>query len=167
MKKHHKIIEILRNIRLQDITHIVAIVGVILGLIQFKHVKEIESARLIVDFNNQLRNNDHNYSKIIDAIGNNDPLLKPQGKFTEVQIDNYLVEWELINNFYAHGLVSEETLYDAFAYDIEKAYCNKEIRQYIVKVKKDEKSSDMFGGFEEISKKFLSMDKEDCPEKEK
>jgi len=167
MKKQHKITEILKVIKLQNIMHIVTIFGVIFGLVQFKHVKEIESARLIVEFNNQLRNNDHNYSKIIDAIGNNDPLLKPMGKFTEGQIDNYLVEWELINNFYDHSLISQETLYDAFAYDIEKAYCNREIRQYMAKVRRNENNADMYGGFEEISKKFLAIDKEGCPGKEK
>lgn len=148
--------------KLQTLTHIVAIVGVIIAVLNFWHLKKIESARLVIEFDKSLKSGP-TYSKILDTIADEKPLLRENGgKFSVADIDRYLGELELINNFYDHGLISEEMLYDIFSYDIEKAYCNQEIQQYLHKVRTAEKQPDLFLGFEQLSKKLLALDKENC-----
>lgn len=152
----------LKTPTLQNIAHIVTIVGVILAVLNFWHLKKIESAKLLIEFDKQLRNGP-TYSKILDVIADGKPLFRENGgKFSVADVDRYLGELELLNNFYDNKLISEEMLYDTFSYDIEKAYCNEEIKQYLKDLRKTENQPDLFMGFEELSKKFLAMDKDDC-----
>lgn len=115
----------------QHITNIVLIIGVIIALVQLNTSKNIESAKLMIDFNNQLRNNQNNYKNIIASIYAEAPLIKPKGKYTEIDIDSFLLEWELLNQLRENRLISEDMAYDAFSYDVVSTWHNKEIKQYV------------------------------------
>ena len=144
---------------LQNIAHVVTIIGIILAVLNFWYLRKIESAKLLIEFDKQLRNGPTN-SRILDVIADSKPLLKEHGgRFSVADVDRYLAELELLNNFYDHNLISEEMLYDTFSYDIEKAYCHKEIQQYLKNVRISENDPDIFLGFEELSKRFLAMGK--------
>jgi hypothetical protein len=58
----------------------------------------------------------------------------PEGKFTEVQLDNYLTDFETIDEVYEEGLLSEAQLC-MFSYYITLTASNNEISEYIKKIR--------------------------------
>jgi hypothetical protein len=147
---------------LPHLTNLTVICGVVLALIQFNHSGKIESAKLMLDFNNQLRNNQNNYTDFLDAVISDRPIVKPKGKFSDIQIDNFLVEWELLNQMRENKLISEDMSYDAFAYEVEATWCNKDINKFINDGRKENNSPDLYGGFEELANHYLKKDKMSC-----
>jgi hypothetical protein len=73
-------------------------------------------------------------TQIIDAIENWKPILVPEGKFTEAQLDNYLTDFETIDEAYEEGLLSEAQLC-MFSYYIILTAGNNEISDYIKKIR--------------------------------
>jgi hypothetical protein len=73
-------------------------------------------------------------TQIIDAIENWKPILAPAGKFTEAQLDNYLTDFETIDEVYEEGLLSESQLC-MFSYYIILTANSKEISDYIKKIR--------------------------------
>jgi hypothetical protein len=49
----------------------------------------------------------------------------------------YLLEWELLSNLDEEGLISSGMVYDAFSYDIEKAYCSREVASYVADLRRE------------------------------
>jgi hypothetical protein len=74
-------------------------------------------------------------TEIIDAVENWRPILTPKGRFTEAQLDNYLSDFDTINEVYQEGLLSEEQLC-MFSYYVNITAANKEIRAYIARVRR-------------------------------
>lgn len=74
-------------------------------------------------------------TEIIDAIENWKPILLPKGKFTEAQLDNYIADFDTIDETYEENLLTEEQLC-MFSYYITLTAANKEISNYIVKVRR-------------------------------
>jgi hypothetical protein len=74
-------------------------------------------------------------TEIIDAIENWKPILVPKGKFTEAQLDNYLADFETIDEVYEEDLLTEAQLC-MFSYYITLTATNKEISSYIAKVRR-------------------------------
>ena len=71
---------------------------------------------------------------IIDSIENWKPILAPEGKFTEAQLDNYLSDFDTIDEVYEEGLLTEAQLC-MFSYYITLTATNKEISDYIKKIR--------------------------------
>ncbi len=148
-----KIKEILNRLRINwelfsrilRILEVVAIIGgVIFAMIQIRDLRNSQSAQLMLEFNKDL-NSDIN-SSLITAIEENQPILKESGgEFTTTDIDRYLGIYELINNVSEAGLISDDMLYNAFSYDIVKTYQNKEIQDYLSKIRQEDSS--FFRGF--------------------
>jgi hypothetical protein len=74
-------------------------------------------------------------TEIIDAVENWRPILAPGGKFTEAQLDNYLADFDAIDEVYEEDLLTEPQLC-MFSYYITITAANKEIRAYIAKVRR-------------------------------
>ena len=74
-------------------------------------------------------------TEIIDSIENWKPVLAPKGKFTEAQLDNYLTDFDTIDEVYEENLLSEMQLC-VFSYYITLTASNKEISDYILKVRR-------------------------------
>lgn len=153
-------LKIFKKITIQHVTYIVTIVGVVIAVLNFYHIKKIESARLIIEFDNHFINNKKNF-EIMDKIDERKyPILKLNGgTILSGDLERYLGEFELMNNFYDNRLISEEMLYDSYSYYIEEAYKNKEIIDYIKQIRLAEKSPDLYLGFEQLAKKFLATEK--------
>ena len=135
-----------RILRCIEVTAI--IVGVIFTMVQIRDVRNMQSAQLMLDFNNQL-NSDTN-SKIITAIENNQPIFQENsGNFTSTDVDKYLSVYELLYDTYDAGLITGNMLYSGFSYDIIKTYDNQEIQTYLKKVTVDNK--DIFAGFKALA----------------
>ena len=154
-----RLLAFIKTMKLQDITNIILILGVIIALFQLNTNKNIESAKLMIEFNNQLRNSQFNYAKYLFAVDNNLPMLKPKGSFTNIQLDNFLVEWELLNLMRERNLIDDKMAYNAFAYEVEATWCNKDIQKFIMDSRKTDDSPDLYGGFEELAKYYLKKDK--------
>jgi len=136
---------------------ITQIVLFIFAIIQFRTFLQQDrsntyqhSAQFMLDFNKQLRGKD-GYQQLIEDIAVDSPILR---RHSMAEIDNYLVLWELLDDVYRNKLIESEGLYAAFSYDIQKAYNNKEIKGYIIQVRKDENDSTLYSGFEHLASLF-------------
>lgn len=108
-----------------------------------------ESATLMLQFYNGFRDRDN--SPLVYAVAINKPLLVQNGgKFTEEQLDNYLVKYEILYNAYANNLISEDDLNTAFGFDIEKASKNAEIQTFISNVRKENNDPGLYNGFAQL-----------------
>ncbi|MCX6757795.1 MAG: hypothetical protein NTZ44_02875 [Candidatus Nomurabacteria bacterium] len=109
-----------------------------------------ESAALMFQLSNEFRN-DKNSHLVYTIADNKEPILiQNGGEFTEEQLDNYLVRYELIYNAYKNNLISFDDLNIAFAFDIEMAYNNKEIQKMISIVRTQYKDDSIYGGFTKL-----------------
>ena len=79
-------------------------------------------------------------TQIIDAIENWKPILAPEGKFTEAELDNYLTDFETIDEVYEEGLLSEAQLC-TFSYYITITKSNREISDYVKKIRQAQSAS--------------------------
>lgn len=146
-------IETERILRFVEVMAVV--IGVIFATIQIRDVRNMQSAQLMLDFNNQL-NTDVN-SSIISSIEDGSPLFKQNsGNFTSTDIDKFLSVYELLYNTRDAGLITDNMLYSGFSYDISKTYDNQEIQQYLKKIRINNK--DFFGGFDALAKSLKLSD---------
>jgi hypothetical protein len=74
--------------------------------------------------------------------------------FNDADLDDYLVMFEILDNVYEHNLITRDMVYDAFSYDLEKAYENKEIQEFIRSVRKQEHEANDYDGFEALAKEM-------------
>ena len=104
-------------LRLVEVFAIVG--GVLFAGVQIRDLRNSESARLMLDFNTEL-NSDLN-ANLITAIEDNKPIFKENGgEFTSTDVDRYLGIYELLNRVSVVGLLHDDMLYNAFAYNIVK-----------------------------------------------
>lgn len=80
---------------------------------------------------------------IINAIENDKPILiENQGQYTDAQLDNYLGDFDDIENAYQEGLLNESDFCDSFSYYVQITDGNAEIQKYIAEVNKVDAGSD-------------------------
>src|ERR1700752_577648 len=83
------------------------------------NAKANRSVDLIFRFDELLRKPP--FLKLRTAIEYNRPILKARGgKFTDDDIEGYLDIWDGLNHVYTQGLISKDTFFKAYSYDIEK-----------------------------------------------
>lgn len=135
------------------IVEVVAIVGgVIFAAIQIRDLRNNQSAQLMLEFNHSL--SEPTNSGLITAIENKNPIFKEAGgNFTTTDIDLYLSIYELLNNVSEAGLITDDMLYNGFAFDVVKTYQNEEIRNYLESLRKEDKN--LFAGFESLAKSLI------------
>ena len=90
-------------------------------------------------------------TEIIDAVENWKPVLLPKGRFTEAQLDNYLADFDTIYEVYDEGLLTEGQLC-MFSYYITLTASNKEVTDYIKKIRQEQaaKSKPFFIGYDRL-----------------
>lgn len=142
-----------RLLRLVEVTAVV--IGVVFAMVQIRDVRNMQSAQLMLDFNNQL--NTEINSRIITSIEDGHPLFKENsGNFTTTDIDKYLSVYELLYGTRDAGLITDNMLYSGFSYDILKTYDNQEIQQYLKKIRIENK--DLFAGFDALAQSLKLSD---------
>ena len=153
-------------------TSIIVIIGLPIALYQIHQTKVAEqeseliqntseqtaSASFMVEFNNELRNASPSYSSLINAIATNKPIFAPKGTFTNENVDNYLVMWELLDRLTFENLINAPMAYDAFSYDVEAAYCSPEIKTYVLQSRKEDQNQAEYGGFTDLAREYLHDD---------
>jgi len=93
--------------------------------------------------------------KISLAINKNNPLLiKNHGKFTEDDLDVYLGDLSSVSDMYQKKLISMDDLYKWFSDYIIKSYENKEIQEYLGKIRTEDESyfKDIDTAYKDIKK---------------
>jgi hypothetical protein len=139
--------------RILRIIEVIAIVsGVIFAVVQIRDLRNDQSAQLMLEFNKELNSNLN--ANLITAIEDNKPLLKDNGgEFSTTDIDRYLGVYELLNTVSITGLINDDMLYNAFAYDILKTYNNQEIKNYLTKIRQEDSS--FFRGVDVLAEDLL------------
>ena len=142
-----------KALRLVEVFAIVG--GVIFAGVQIRDLRNDQSAQLMLEFNKEL-NSDLN-ANLITAIEENKPILKNSGgEFTTTDVDRYLGVYELLNTVSISGLISDDMLYNAFAYDILKTYQNGEIKSYLAKIRQEDSS--FFRGVDALAEDLLKAE---------
>jgi hypothetical protein len=145
-----------RTEKILRIIEVVAIVaGIIFAAIQIRDLRNNQSAQLMLEFNRSL--SEETNSRLITAIENNNPILKANGgEFTTTDIDHYLTIYELLNNVSEAGLITDEMLYNGFAYDIIRTFKNLEIKNYLSNFRKEDDT--FFAGYESLARSLLKAE---------
>src|SRR6267154_2688519 len=93
------------------------------------------------------------YPKLAAAIDSRKLLLKENGgKFSDNDLEGYLNILESMNDLYQKHLIPEDLFYSGYSYEIEKAYDNSEIQNYLKKIRKED--SGLYSGFDQIAKEM-------------
>lgn len=125
----------------------------------------INSANFILKINDKLET--PRYEKIMSAIednGSNYKLLN--GKFKERLLDEYISIFELLGNLVHDKVITDQMAYNDLGYNLEKAWCNQDVQQYIAYARKVDKnisgSNAYYIGFEHMAKYSLERDNKTC-----
>jgi uncharacterized membrane protein len=153
---------------------IVVIGGVLAALCQLKIQSDtleatriIESGKFILELSGSV--NDTKPAGLMSALEDHDEnfhVLKSRGgKYSDSDIEDYIGHFETIGDLQKRKVIDWGMAYNEFSYDVEKAWCNKDIRLHIDEVRMEDKNSSnmFFIHFENLAKFFLARDKkEDC-----
>ena len=141
------------------------------ALVIFTVVLVAMTAVLIIDSKNQTSSENNialNSSffntmntKIVNAIESNQPILvENHGQFTDAQLDNYLGEFDTIENAYDDGLLSQSDFCDSFSYYIGITNKNSEIQNYIATQQKTD--AGFFTSLSDLANILANSKNENC-----
>ena len=143
------------NWALVFVTLIIGIVSILVTLyisqIQINNDSKKESATLMFQLSDEFRNSENSSIVYAIAIGQKPLLIANGGKFTDEQLDNYLIRYELLYNAYQDGLISYDDLDTAFGYDVGAANQNLEVQKFISDVRKESNDSRIYRGFSTLA----------------
>jgi hypothetical protein len=116
------------------------------------------------------------YKNISDEIQNNTSsyvLLKDRGgRFDDLDIERYISNFEDLGYLVHENVVDGEMVYHHFSYEIEKAWCNADVKDIVTKEQKADRSitatSDpLYGNFEKLALSFLNKEHQSCGDLDK
>lgn len=152
---------------LERLAFIVAIVGFPLLLVstcavlyQFIEVRHIASSQNHIQLS-ILFFRDAN-TAIIDAIeinaidGKKQILKEHGGEFGNTQLDNYLGNFDIVDQVYKEGLLTEDEMCRSFSYYVTATTKNEEVKQYMTK------NPDYFDGIKELKAVVDKSKKKSC-----
>lgn len=109
-------------------------VGVWVAVIQLRDLRNVNAGQIALDITRDIYS-DERYKQnptIIRLIERSQPILKENGgPMDDEDLDNLLGEWGTVSNFNKAGVLPDDLVYEQFSFDMEKAYKNPEIRNYI------------------------------------
>jgi hypothetical protein len=131
--------------------------------------QKINSATFVLKVSDEL--NKPKYEKIMSAIEDHKSNYKLlHGRFSERLLDEYICTFETLGNLLQDNIVTEEMAYNELGYDLEKAWCNKDVQKFIMNARKADKNTSgpnaFYVGFERLAKYSLSRDKKTCSDME-
>jgi hypothetical protein len=106
---------------------------------------------IILEVNRDLFLNDRMY-KVRKAIESNMPIFEPKGACTEQDIEDYIGLFDMLGGFMVHKILDFEIADDNFGEYVKEAYKNKEIETYIVDLRREMKTDNLFVWFEKWAK---------------
>ncbi|MDD5251463.1 MAG: hypothetical protein PHT12_02410 [Patescibacteria group bacterium] len=147
--KNHSRITFEQYLRIFEVSAVFA--GVVFAGVQLNHVRLMQSAQLMLSFNEDL--NSEKNSKIIYAVEEGLPVFQENGgQFNANDVDKYLSVYELLNNARDAGLITDDMMYNAFSFSLMKTHQNKEIEDYIIQQRMKYGEPLLFDGYERLAK---------------
>jgi hypothetical protein len=91
------------------------------------------------------------------------------GNRTDADVEEYIGIFEDLGYFIEDNLIISKMAYDHFSYDIEKAWCNKDIQRIIREARAADKSTTaqsdpIYGNFEKLARQYLAKEQQSCKE---
>jgi hypothetical protein len=114
---------------------------------------DISEVQLARDLYREFYDRDKNYLKVANAIEGCQKLYKNDGgKFSHLQINEYLGFFADLGLFMDRGLLSEELVGHFFGAFIIEAYEYPEVESYIARIRKNFEQPEAFEDFEKVAK---------------
>ena len=131
--------------------------------------QKVNSANFILKISNDI---DEKHSKIMSAIDNHESNYKLfPNRFSYKQLDDYISHFETIGNLVQENVITKEMAYNEFAYIMEKAWCNQDVRNFIndsrIFDKNIPESNIYYIEFEKMAKYSLLKDNKTCSDIDK
>ncbi len=119
---------------------------------QLDELRKSSQGNLIVTLNRDFFFENRLY-KVRKAIESNRPIFRDsRGQFTEQDIDDYIGFFDMLDSLISRRIIDYELVADNFCEYVKEAYENKEIKAYVMRLRKETKDgSDIYGGFEELA----------------
>lgn len=137
-------------------TEVLASVGAtIFAGFQLRALRLQNSADLSLRLDQELNTRiNQNLEDALDSDPTTPILKRPKGggKFTVVQLDNYLSEYETLADLYQNDLITCRMIYNEFSYDLETAYKNKDVMAEVAEERQEDPT--IWQGFLYLGKKF-------------
>ena len=127
------------------------------------------SAALVLQIRNML--DAESYNSIRSAVQNNKqnfPILYgPKAKFHEIDVERYIGNFEDIGLLVRESPLISDMAYSHFSIEIEKVWCNRDIRKFIVNARQADKSATastdpIFGETEKLALLYLAKEHQTC-----
>ncbi len=91
---------------------------------------------------------------LILSIEDDKPLLKDNGgNFTTKDFDTLLGTYYDINTLRIKGLITDDLLYENFAFDLANVYSNREIMEYLEEIRRED--AGYYSGFDDLQRFFV------------
>lgn len=131
-----------------------------IAYIQLKALREQANADFLLKFNRDFFSNETN-QKIIIAIEEKKKVLKENnGDFTYYELDDYLGYYELMSWYEKKGFIDFELIDEMFGHYISLAWQNKEVWEYIEKLRSETKDPRYYKPFEDLAARIIKKEKE-------
>jgi hypothetical protein len=132
----------------------------LIGYYQLNKIREQCNADFIARLNREFFYESHTNRKLIQAVEKGQPILEEnKGAFEEIDLYGYLRYFEMIERFIAKGIISFDLAEEMFGGHIARAWENKEIKEYIVRIRGKRKDRRFFEHFEKLAKEILENNK--------
>lgn len=136
------------------VTTLTAIVGVYFGLQSLSESAKANQGNIILTLNRDFFF-DARLLKVRQAIENNESILiQNSGKLTDQDLDDYLGMFEIMDDLKSRKIIDSDLLKNNFCFYIKGAYNNKEIKEYIIDIRKQNNNQDIYNGTEKLAKDF-------------
>lgn len=162
---------------LELIQTLVLVIGIVFGAnqlrLQTKALQDthtVNSATFVLKISDEL--NKSKYDKIMKAIDEHQSNYPISHKgLSDTQIDEYIGNFETMGNLAHENIISKRMAYNELGYEMEKAWCNKDVQNYIRSAREADKNTSgpnaFYIGFEELAKFSLLKDNKICSDIDK
>ena len=137
---------------LLSVVQIVAIiVGLSLTITQIHDLRKVNAGQIALDITRDIYSDERykNNPIAIRLIQHDQPILKENGgPLDDQDLDNLLGEWGIVATFDQTGVLPDDIVLQEFSSDINRAYENHEVRNYINQTRKIYNDPQFFADFE-------------------
>jgi hypothetical protein len=87
------------------------------------------------------------------------------GKFREIEVEQYISNFEDIGYLVRENVIAAQMAYDHFSYDVEKTWCNSEVRRVVDGARKADRSrtaatDPIYGNFEGLARTYPTKERQ-------
>ena len=134
---------------------IVITAGITLIYMELHRYNMIAQSRFSYTLNKDFSNNPIDSAIGVDIELHKKILVSNGGKYTDRDITEYLGFFELMEYYIEAGSLNTRDVYDSYSDEIIAAYNNKEINQFITRLRTETKDNGFYEKFEKLAKEFI------------